>query len=796
MSAWIAVIFLGLGPGDPAAIEPVVEVEETVYGYTDAKNGAGPMWCSGSTCLVRTGGRLFASGIETIAGVGPLNNCRWILFERRDGGWERVRVDDAGRTREPSPLAAFADGRVFLSANPTLRTAPEPGGGPARPVLFQFRAGKPAAAPAQLSPGWSGEPKFTEHSYRSLAADGPRGELILFQNIGYTHAEWAFLDREGKWSAQGQLKWPWGAEYDEPEPVRVCYPCVALRDRAVHFFGVSDVVEPYKAWRDYKRELTGQQWDYDFRRLFYTWTDDVTSKPFAGWVEIASRDKTCGWMAPNDLYLAPDGAVHLLWTERAIDERLRERFFPDAKQSHALVHAVVREGKVVHRESLLETNEGSPGVTGSAGRFHVTPEGRLFVVHLAAGSGEDGRPVRENRIVEVGVDGPIGSPVRIPSAKPFTSAFTTTVRAGSAPSGTLELLGVRDGEPNTISYARIRLSAEKSRPDAVVFRGRYPGWPWIARTPSGRLVCVWREGERHMFSAEGKLMIGTSDDMGRTWSEPRTFQDEPGIDDRNVAVLTLSDTDWIVAYNTYTGDNRSRVHTLRTRDGGESWSRPQLISDMDARTRSAPIQLSGGELVLPFYREPNIQSYAAISKDDGASWSLVAIENHEGFLGDEWSVCELTDGRLVGIIRNSAPGNDGTLYKTESRDSGRSWSRPARTNLRDGRSTSPAQIFVHGGRPVVLYADARMVSVAMAVTDDPALLRWDVDRRLPCYRYREDGQPIADGSYPVSAALGGNRRFIVDYEHDGDEHLITGYEVELPESWLGPGSNPGATASP
>ena len=49
---------------------------------------------------------------------------------------------------------------------------------------------------------------------------------------------------------------------------------VGARNRAVHFVGVSDVLEPNPAWRKFKRELTGQQWDYDFRRLFYTWTPD------------------------------------------------------------------------------------------------------------------------------------------------------------------------------------------------------------------------------------------------------------------------------------------------------------------------------------------------------------------------------------------------------------------------------------------------------------------------------------------------------------------------------------------
>lgn len=442
-------------PKAAASIQPAVEIEEDVYSYAPADNGAGPMWCHGSTCLVRVGDDVFASGLETLANAKPLNNCRWMLHKRGPARWELQQADETGHTREPCPLAALPGGKLLLSVNPTL--APDQRAGPARPEILLFSAMNTKGVSETVLPVWDGKPQFTEHSYRSLAADGLTGSVILFQNIGYTHAEWAFRDETGNWPARGKLTWPHGAEYDKPGPIRVCYPNVALKGRAVHFCGVSDIVEPYAKWRDAKRRITGQEWDYDFRRLFYTWSSDITTGRFQTWVEIASRDKTCGWINPGDLWLAPDGTVHIVWTERAIDERLRKEFFAGEKQSHALNYAVVRDGKVTSRRTLLLAEEGGANEIPSRGRLQPTPDGRLFVFYYVSGTTADGKRVSENRLVELLPDGSSGPQVRVPLKQPFTEYFTATVRAGSPPSKILDVLGPRAGSGQAIGYARIRL---------------------------------------------------------------------------------------------------------------------------------------------------------------------------------------------------------------------------------------------------------------------------------------------------------------------------------------------------
>jgi hypothetical protein len=451
-----AVLPSSAGAGRPGkeSPPPVVEVEEQVYVFGDANNGAGPLWASGSSCVARVGEEVFISGLEVLPGVPPLNNVRWQLYQRKPDGWQVVAKGD-GRTREPCPLASFPTGPLFLSDNPTL-TEPSATNGPARPEVLAFDPSHPTAPPKRVVPVWSGAPEFTEHSYRSFAADGENGELIVFQNVGYDRVEWSFRDRSGAWSAQGALGWPWGAEYPKPEPIRVCYPAVAVKGRKVYFCGVSDIVEPYPEWRAAKREITGRDWDYDFRRLFFTWSDDIATGRFHPWVEVASRDKTCGWIMPCDLWVGPDGTVHLLWTERAIDTRLRERFFPEAKQSVALMYATVREGRVVSKRPIEMVTEGTTGPEPGRGRFHVTADGRLLVLYYVGGTGVDGQRIAENRLVEVRKDGTTGAPQRVGLARPFTNFYTATWRAGTRPSDVIDVYGTRAGDSNSLWYARIR----------------------------------------------------------------------------------------------------------------------------------------------------------------------------------------------------------------------------------------------------------------------------------------------------------------------------------------------------
>ncbi len=454
--AWWGLALLWWGSGSlpasagTAPTRVTVEVEETVYRFEPANNGAGPMWCAGSTCVVRVGDVVYASGLETVPGWKPLNNCRWVLWRRDAQGWARWYEDEQGRTREPSPLVRVGSD-LLLSANPTTLPPEREGGGPARPEILRWIEGG-GAAPERVAPRWQGEPRFTEHSYRSFAADPRSGTTLLLQNIDYGHAEWSFTDPRRGATGAGQLRWPWGDTYAKPQPVRLCYPTVALRGREAHFFGVSDITEPNPAFREFKRQLTGREWDYDFRRLFYAVTPDITRQPFSPWIEIASREETCGWLWPCDLALVRRGETWVLWTERALDERLRERFFPEARQWHGLVLARIRNGKVISRTALRQRAEGAEGPLVNAARFHQGPDRRW---HVLLCSSEGGKT--RNELVELDREGKEVRTMPVPFATPFTSFFTATPRAGNQASEYVDVLGLPQGEGQVMRYARLRL---------------------------------------------------------------------------------------------------------------------------------------------------------------------------------------------------------------------------------------------------------------------------------------------------------------------------------------------------
>jgi hypothetical protein len=432
----------------------LVEVEDVVTKYAPANNGAGPLWCYGSTVIARRGNNVYLSIIETGKDVPLLCNTRWQLWHRSADGWKMAQSEKEYRQREPCPIGIFQKGAVFLSVNPST----EPPGvkyGRCRPLVLEFNPKALASDSKTHQPVWADGAYFTDHSYRGFAADGANGELLLLNINAKTSEQFvSYCDSSGKWHQKGKIKFP----------IRSCYPQVALRDRAAAVMAIGDIVEPVEEWQKLKFEKLNRQWDYVFRRLFYTFTPDIRNSNFVTPVEIDTVEKTAGHIQNLDLYIDEKGATYLLYLKRPHQYSfIRDKYFPGQAMTAHLEYVVIKDGKVLLRKTLAETPQDSNGLEPSYGRFHISSDGVLWII--AAGTYTDGAGRTFGNYVSRILPGQSGRKfVRIDLKHPFRTFFTNTPRGGSEPSDIIDLFGIADDNPN-LRYAKVRFETGRNLPD-------------------------------------------------------------------------------------------------------------------------------------------------------------------------------------------------------------------------------------------------------------------------------------------------------------------------------------------
>jgi hypothetical protein len=440
-----AVLLMLGSAGTGLSAEPVTQAEEVVATCKPPGNGAGPLWCYGSPLIARQGDRVYASAMETGEGIPPLCNTRWRLFERLATGWRELRHDDDFRQREPCPLVSIGPGRLLLSVNPST----EPRGtkyGRCEPQWLVFDVAKGESSPRLVRPTWNGSPRFTDHSYRGISADPASGDVLALNIDAVTSLQhWSYAPADGSPGRTGAIQFP----------IRACYPQVALRDKAAHVLAIGDIVEPVEAWRTYKKQRTGADWDYVFRRLFYTTTPDIKRTDFAPPVEVDTVDATGGHITNLDVWIDPHGSAHLLYLKTTVAAVLRDKYFAGLPIATTLEHVVVDHGRVVRRATVLTGGQGK-AESPLYGRFHAARNGSLHAVVAVSGITANGSPFLENRLVTLPTGSEALVTVKLGLKEPFTMFFTAAERGGNAPSDVLDLFGTgRDAQ--TLRYACIRL---------------------------------------------------------------------------------------------------------------------------------------------------------------------------------------------------------------------------------------------------------------------------------------------------------------------------------------------------
>jgi predicted neuraminidase len=173
-------------------------------------------------------------------------------------------------------------------------------------------------------------------------------------------------------------------------------------------------------------------------------------------------------------------------------------------------------------------------------------------------------------------------------------------------------------------------------------------------------------------------------------------------------------------------------------------------------TRTRPIALPSGRILLPLYSDGFNASLMAISDDLGETWR--ASGPIIGLGPIQPTLAQRRNGEIVALCRDSGRAPS-CVMKSVSRDDGETWSLARDTDLPNPGS-SLAVVALRDGRWVLVYNDTESGRHRLAVA-----LSEDEGETWPWKRYLDAAEPSAGSfSYPT-AIEGKDGRIHVTYSH-------------------------------
>ena len=224
--------------------------------------------------------------------------------------------------------------------------------------------------------------------------------------------------------------------------------------------------------------------------------------------------------------------------------------------------------------------------------------------------------------------------------------------------------------------------------------------PVLRRMPDGSLLCLHYSGGPREPDDRNVVLVTRSHDDGTTWTPAEVLFAHPT---RAVWATELFTESGVPCLFVHTFDAASHYLELKTfrsfsRDAGQTWSEPvSLPGGASGVSMRQGIVLRDGAWVFPIYWQEALSGWSwqktgpeyqphpqwrfasgvLRSDDRGRSFTLHG-NLRAGFGLWEPNVIEAAPDRLIMLIRASG---QGTLYRADSTDGGRTWSVPYSTGL-------------------------------------------------------------------------------------------------------------------
>ncbi len=236
---------------------------------------------------------------------------------------------------------------------------------------------------------------------------------------------------------------------------------------------------------------------------------------------------------------------------------------------------------------------------------------------------------------------------------------------------------------------------------APSIKGEVNAYPVTSRTTSGAIFIAWSysvPGNR-----DGKIMGATSNDNGKTWSEPVLVLDIKDKFDGDPCVIVDGKRILVYASSVIPPNkiDKSDIWMAESKDDGRSWAAPVEIKtpyNYFVGKRHIGLKLKDGTLVMPASYdlwaqegtpaktegEMDLKAGVMLSKD-GVNWTphidlylfkrKVTPFSTGGVV--EPAIVELANGDLYMLMRTGTE----YMYESTSKDGGKTWTEPAQSKL-------------------------------------------------------------------------------------------------------------------
>jgi predicted neuraminidase len=226
----------------------------------------------------------------------------------------------------------------------------------------------------------------------------------------------------------------------------------------------------------------------------------------------------------------------------------------------------------------------------------------------------------------------------------------------------------------------------------------------IVELPDGELFAVWYAPLKCGTNAviwSSRRPVGSD-----RWTAPSILHYNPGYSNKNPVLYLGSDNKLFLFWAIEERWFKLVKNTVRLKtsdDLGRTWGEARDVSGLSwFLTRTHPIRLHNGDIILPVYSDLSASSAVAISKDGGLTWK--GPKYILFFFGIQPTIIERSDLSLFTLMRCGMTPR--LAWQATSNDSGKSWRDREYSNL-NNPGTSLEMIKLNNGHVVLAFNDSK-----------------------------------------------------------------------------------------